>query len=561
MKNKIRKRIALFLSGVLCVAACVTTIPQLSLTAYAAGTGKNLQLTAGDISGAQASSVYFGTYKQSRNGAGGFNTDPIKWRVLSNSGSQLFLLADQNLDCKQYNNTYTSVNWYSCDLRRWLNGESNGEFKRDAFSSDEISSIAESTVLNDGNNTTDKIFLLSKAEVVNETYGFTDDNRRKATSTAYAANKGARKEWWLRSRGNSEYNAAVVNAGGGGTWGGYHVNNGGYAVRPAFNLNLSSIIFTSAAEDGKSSGTVGAAALTAPAAYTGTEWKLTVLDEGRSFSAQRTDSGNVTAGNNISISYTGATVGENEYVSAILLNSSEELLYYGRIADKNSGVASGTADITIPDGLDDGTYTVNVFSEQYNGDKKTDYASKFSSISVTVVDSSSGSEGGSNSEGGSSSTVTNNTAPEIPTRDYLDDLRDFFKAAIALGGEQTVYWDKGTALPYDIMKTLQDNPNITLVFSYTYLDKDYKVTLPGKNVKAFDTIPWYGPMYLYVTYGMFNAQAPVTSSPNSIRTYTVVPGDTLSRIAKRLGTTVRSLVNLNGIKNPDFISVGQVLKY
>lgn len=111
------------------------------------------------------------------------------------------------------------------------------------------------------------------------------------------------------------------------------------------------------------------------------------------------------------------------------------------------------------------------------------------------------------------------------------------------------------------MKTLQDNPNITLVFSYTYLDKDYKVTLPGKNVKAFDTIPWYGPMYLYGTYGMFNAQAPVTSSPNAKRTYTVVPGDTLSGIAKRLGTTVRILVNLNGIKNPDFISVGQVLKY
>ena len=142
MKNKIRKGIALFLSGVLCVAACVTTIPQLSLTAYAAGTGKNLQLTAGDISGAQASSVYFGKYEQSSNGTGGYITEPIKWRVLSNSGSQLFLLADQNLDRKQYNNTNTSVKWESCDLRTWL----NREFKGDAFSSDEISSIADSTV-------------------------------------------------------------------------------------------------------------------------------------------------------------------------------------------------------------------------------------------------------------------------------------------------------------------------------------------------------------------------------------------------------------------------------
>lgn len=557
MKNKIRKGIALFLSGVLCVVACVTTIPQLSLTAYAAGMGKNLQLTAGDISGAQASSVYFGTYKQSSNGPGRFNTDPIKWRVLSNLGSQLFLLADQNLDCKQYNNINASNRWYSCGLRTWL----EDEFKVDAFSSYEISSIADSTVVTAGSNTTDKIFLLSIEELKNETYGLTDKEGRKATNTAYAKQQGASDiygngDWWLRSPSrNEDGNAAVVAPDGSVLAGGYPVTYGGIAVRPAFKLDLSSIIFTSAAVGGKSSGTVGAAALTAPDAYTGTEWKLTVLDDDRNFSAQRTDSGNVTAGNNISISYTGATVGENEYVSAILLNSSEELLYYGRIADKNTGEESGTADITIPDGLDDGTYTVKVFSEQYNGDKKTDYASKFSSISVTVVDS------GSGSEGGSSSTVTNNTAPKIPTRDYLDDLRDLLKAAIALGGEQTVYWDKGTALPYDIMKTLQDNPNITLVFSYTYLDKDYKVTLPGKNVKAFDTIPWYGPMYLYGTYGMFNAQAPVTSSPNAKRTYTVVPKDTLSGIAKRLGTTVRSLVNLNGIKNPDFISVGQVLKY
>ena len=160
MKNKIRKGIALFLSGVLCVVACVTTIPQLSLTAYAAGTGKDLQLTAGDISGAQASSVYFGTYKQSSNGTGDI-TEPIKWRVLSNSGSQLFLLADQNLDRKQYNNTNTSVKWELCDLRTWL----NREFKGRAFSKDEISSIADSTVVTAGSNTTDKIFLLSIEEL------------------------------------------------------------------------------------------------------------------------------------------------------------------------------------------------------------------------------------------------------------------------------------------------------------------------------------------------------------------------------------------------------------
>lgn len=43
-------------------------------------------------------------------------------------------------------------------------------------------------------------------------------------------------------------------------------------------------------------------------------------------------------------------------------------------------------------------------------------------------------------------------------------------------------------------------------------------------------------------------------------TYTVQPGDTLTRIAVRFGTTVQAIVQLNGIVNPNLIFVGQVLK-
>lgn len=42
-------------------------------------------------------------------------------------------------------------------------------------------------------------------------------------------------------------------------------------------------------------------------------------------------------------------------------------------------------------------------------------------------------------------------------------------------------------------------------------------------------------------------------------TYVVQPGDTLSAIAMRYGTTVSILAQLNGISNPDLIFVGQVL--
>lgn len=44
------------------------------------------------------------------------------------------------------------------------------------------------------------------------------------------------------------------------------------------------------------------------------------------------------------------------------------------------------------------------------------------------------------------------------------------------------------------------------------------------------------------------------------RTYTVVRGDTLTRIAKRFNTTIKRLCELNNIADPNKIRVGQVLK-
>lgn len=43
-------------------------------------------------------------------------------------------------------------------------------------------------------------------------------------------------------------------------------------------------------------------------------------------------------------------------------------------------------------------------------------------------------------------------------------------------------------------------------------------------------------------------------------TYTVVKGDTLSKIAGRYNTTYQELARVNSIPNPDLILVGQVLK-
>ncbi len=84
--------------------------------------------------------------------------------------------------------------------------------------------------------------------------------------------------------------------------------------------------------------------------------------------------------------------------------------------------------------------------------------------------------------------------------DYLDELRQMLATAVALGGDRTVVWEKGTALPFDIMKTLEEHPQITLNFKYRYEGQSYDVTIPGSAVNTDAGVPWYGPLYLSATY-------------------------------------------------------------
>lgn len=81
------------------------------------------------------------------------------------------------------------------------------------------------------------------------------------------------------------------------------------------------------------------------------------------------------------LNYTGASAWLNEYISAIIADSSGAQ-YYGRITRPDMG--NGTVEIKIPSDIAPGNYTLKVFSEQYNGDYKTDYASNFTDIALTV---------------------------------------------------------------------------------------------------------------------------------------------------------------------------------
>ena len=184
--------------------------------------------------------------------------------------------------------------------------------------------------------------------------------------------------WWLRSPGSKTFYVAIVSSDGSVQYSGASIRkkNNHRTVRPAFNLNLNSVLFASAAVGGKPDG-----GLTPISEYSGNEWKLTLRDSSRSFSVTSNKTVTAAPGGTVEITYTGTETGGNEYVSVLLCDSNDNVLYYGKIAQNS---ASGTASIAVPGDLAPGDYTLKVFSEQCNGDYNTDYASNFTDIALTV---------------------------------------------------------------------------------------------------------------------------------------------------------------------------------
>ena len=253
MKRKTKRLLAKLLALVMVLSLCEITLGQ-STPAKAA---VSLQNPTTDGNGVTTwDCIYFGNYYQSNSST----KEPIKWRVLSVNGNDAFLLADQTLDAKPYNEKFTDVTWATCTLRAWL----NGTFLNTAFTSAEQAAIRNTTVVNEdnpyygtegGENTTDKVYLLSIAEASNTAYGFngefdTSSNTREAKNTAYAKECGASTAtsaeyegngwWWLRSPGYNSDFASDVDSIGCGVDYGHSVYDDNYAVRPALHLNLSS---------------------------------------------------------------------------------------------------------------------------------------------------------------------------------------------------------------------------------------------------------------------------------------------------------------------------------
>lgn len=218
------------------------------------------------LTGQGSSRIYFGSYwQQDTNNDKVANKNdkkrPLRWRVLSIDGDEAFLLADKAIASQPYNESYENCTWETSSLREWL----NNHFLKNAFTQEEQEAIRLCQIKNEANpvygtaggeDTSDKIFLLSFDEVTNPNYGFSIGGQGDALNaqlTDYALCQKDKEyeimedetywgSWWLRTPGDDSSSALVVwGSYNGISYPGYSGGNSKIAVRPALRVDLSLI--------------------------------------------------------------------------------------------------------------------------------------------------------------------------------------------------------------------------------------------------------------------------------------------------------------------------------
>ena len=373
-----KKRILSILLTI-CMLFCLTPISVFAEEVGAWGSAAiqlgtdALSVLSKNVNTATAPTVYFGQ---------NHDNNPAAWRVIGYDGSgvtssqgNITLLAAGAMGVIPFvdtilNNEYAPSNLKTAidALAEKLTTEENAAVKKRALTSGSY----------DGENTD----CVAGGQVDNAVYW------PLSTAEAFAVNNDLRAlepahpnwvttAWWLRSPGSNKYHLAVVSSDGSVQYSGHTILifNNHRTVRPAFKLNMNSVLFASAAVGGKPDG-----GLTPIPEYSGNEWKLTLLDSRRNFAVtEKTVS--AAPDDTVTLNYKGATTGKNEYISVILADNNGAQ-YYGRVAQPTA--ESGTVEIKIPSDIAPGDYTMKVFSEQYNGDCKTDLASAFADVTLTV---------------------------------------------------------------------------------------------------------------------------------------------------------------------------------
>ena len=363
----------------LCMMLCLTPI---SVFAEEVGTEGSAAIQLGadalsvlskNVNTATAPTVYFGQNHEN---------NPAAWRVIGYDGSgvtsskgDITLLAAGAMGVIPFvdtilNNEYAPSNLKTAidALAEKLTTEENAAVKKRTLTSGSYD--GENTDCVAGGQVDNAVFWPLSAK---EAIAVNNDLRALNPAHPNWVDSG----WWLRSPGSDKYRLAVVRSEGSVQYSGFSVLifNNHRTVRPAFKLNMNSVLFASAAVGGKPDG-----GLTPIPEYSGNEWKLTLLDSRRNFAVtEKTVS--AVPDDTVTLNYKGATRGKYEYISVILADNNGAQ-YYGRVAQPTA--ESGTVEIKIPSDIAPGDYTMKVFSEQYNGDCKTDLASAFADVTLTV---------------------------------------------------------------------------------------------------------------------------------------------------------------------------------
>ena len=324
---------------------------------------------------------------------GNNGNNPIKWRVLdtdkSNDGKRngMFMLSENLLDGNvKYDYIHGESEYNGSDAQQWCkdfaaNSNNFSGLEQEAMLPVEKTDNVERNLFDytwDKCSLTnaDKMFFPSIREVIDYIGNY--DKAPGFIATDTSGNKGA---WWLRSHPTGFTQAAGLIF----DTGFVDVDNVNtlHSARPAFNLNKNDIRFISAAAGGKSVEDTDGGLAEIPA-YSGNEWKLTLYDSSRRDFRVSTSAVSVTPdGGEISINYNDAKTGNNEYISAILFGQDGNVKYYGR-SSTSVFSSNGSKTFRIPAGLAEGEYNFSVFSEQYNGDYKTDYIGNLFSVRFTV---------------------------------------------------------------------------------------------------------------------------------------------------------------------------------
>ncbi len=272
---------------------------------------------------------------------------------------------------------------------------------------------------------TDKIVLPSEEEVKDSgTWTFSAAARATAESGQPGTN------WWLRTPGSDDTARAVTQNGTQIVDIATTQTNG---IRPVMRLNLANVLFT---KDSTVNLTNSPSDTLTPLSAVGSEtapFRLTLLDTSRDFAVDEDNATiDVSVGDVITFNYTGATAGDNCYVSALLTNSTGQDIYYGRLkAIATSADANGTAVVTIPStGLGNGSYTLKLFSETIYAEKASDVGSSLQSMTLQLGNNLNGTVSvAGTAEYGCTLTAT------VTNSNYLGTLRYQWKRdGVVIGG-------------------------------------------------------------------------------------------------------------------------------